>query len=217
MIRFCLSLAIKSPAAYDGFKNVLRLPSRRRLRDYKNVIRPQAGFSSQVIKELISQTKKFSGIQTYIVLLFDEMKVQSNLVFDKTTNELIGFVDLRDPNVNYATLDNIDQLATHVLVFYVRGLATELKFSLAYFATTGVTSYQIMPLFWKATSLLESYLSFAICRWLPQFLMAHRSTGSFTECKEAFRQMPLMIQLFIKQSISSDQIITFIFFLMHLI
>lgn len=155
MIRFCLSLAIKSPAAYDGFKNVLQLPSRRRLRDYKNVIRPQVGFSSQVIKELISQTKKFSGIQRYIVLLFDEMKVQSNLVFDKTTNELIGFVDLGDPNVNYATLDSVDQLATHVLVFYVRGLATDLKFSFAYFATTGVTSYQIMPLFWKAVSLLE--------------------------------------------------------------
>ena len=41
------------------------------------------------------------------------------------------------------------------LFFYVRGLATELKFCAAYFATTGVTSYQIMPLFWKVVSLLE--------------------------------------------------------------
>ena len=149
MIRFCLSLAIKSPSAYDAFQNVLYLPSRRRLRDYKNVISPQ------VINELKSQTKAFSGIQRYIVLLFDEMKIQSNLVFDKHTNELIGFVDLGDATVNYATLDNIDELATHVLVFYVRGLATELKFCTAYFATTGVTSYQIMPLFWKVVSLLE--------------------------------------------------------------
>lgn len=78
------------------FKNVLYLPSRRRLRDYKNVIRPQAGFSSQVIKELVSQTEKFSGIQRYTVLLFDEMKIQSNLVFDKATHELIGFVGLGD-------------------------------------------------------------------------------------------------------------------------
>lgn len=57
--------------------------------------------------------------------------------------------------VNYATLDNIDELATHVLVFYVRGLATEFKFCAASFATTGVTSFQIMPLFWKVVSLLE--------------------------------------------------------------
>ena len=59
MIRFCLSLAIKSPSAYDAFQNVLYLPSRRRLRDYKTVIRPQAGFSPQVINELKSQTKAF--------------------------------------------------------------------------------------------------------------------------------------------------------------
>ncbi|KAK2549365.1 hypothetical protein P5673_030190 [Acropora cervicornis] len=66
-------------SAYDAFQNVLSLPSRRRLRYYKNVIRPQAGFSPQVITELKSQTKAFSGIQRYIVLLFDEMKIQSNL------------------------------------------------------------------------------------------------------------------------------------------
>ena len=48
-------------------------------------------------------------------------------MFDKHTNELIGFVDLGDATVNYATIDNIDELATHVLVFYIRGLATDLK------------------------------------------------------------------------------------------
>lgn len=90
MIRFCLLLAIKLPSAYGAFQNVLYLPSRRRLRNYINIIRPQAGFSPQVINELKSQTKAFSGIQRYIVLLFDEMKIQSNLVFDKHTNELIG-------------------------------------------------------------------------------------------------------------------------------
>ena len=37
-----------------------------------------------------------------MVLSFDEMKVQSNLVFDKHTNELIGFVDLGDEDVNTA-------------------------------------------------------------------------------------------------------------------
>ena len=94
MIRFCLSLSIKSPSAYDCFQNVLYLSSRRCLRDYKNVIRPKVGFSPQVIQELISQTKAFSGIERHIVLLFDEMKIQSNLVFDKHTSELIGFADL---------------------------------------------------------------------------------------------------------------------------
>ena len=83
------------------------------------------------------------------------MKVNSNLVFDKITGELIGYVDLGDPEVNYATLDKIDEVATHALVFFIRGVCTELKFSLAHFATDGVTSDQLMPLFWEAVAVLE--------------------------------------------------------------
>lgn len=48
-----------------------------------------------------------------------------------------------------------DDIASHVLVFMVRGICTELKFTLANFATTGITSYQLMPLFWEAVCLLE--------------------------------------------------------------
>ena len=32
------------------------------------------------------------------------MKIKSNLVFDKHSGELIGFVDLGDPDTNFATL-----------------------------------------------------------------------------------------------------------------
>ena len=55
----------------------------------------------------------------------------------------------------YSTLQEENELATHALVFFVRGLATDLNFNLAYFATTGITSYQLFPLFWEAVSILE--------------------------------------------------------------
>ena len=45
------------------------------------------------------------------------MKIQEDLVWDKHSGELIGFVDLGDSNVNMATVDNLSSLATHVLVF----------------------------------------------------------------------------------------------------
>ena len=48
-----------------------------------------------------------------------------------------------------------DDIASHVLVFMVRCICTELKFALANFATTGITSYQLIPLFWEAVCLLE--------------------------------------------------------------
>ena len=48
------------------------------------------------------------------------MKITSNLVFDKFTGELIGYVDLGDPDINFGTLEKADKLASHALVFMVR-------------------------------------------------------------------------------------------------
>ena len=157
LIRYCLSLAAKSRSCYEELRNsnILVMPSQRTLRDYKTFIWPKRGFQDHVVKELQSLTNMYFDVQRYVVLLFDEMKIKSNLVFDKVTGELIGYVDLGDPEVNYATLDKIDEVASHAMVFLVRGLCTELKFSLAYFATDGVTSGQLMPLFWEAVAVLE--------------------------------------------------------------
>ena len=63
------------------------------------------------------------------MLLFDEMKICSNLVFDKNTWQLIGFTELGDSTINYATFE----LASHVLAFFIRGLTTDLKFLFSYF------------------------------------------------------------------------------------
>lgn len=98
----------------------------------------------------------YFDVQRYVVLLFDEMKIMSNLVFDKVTGELIGYIDLGDPDINFGTLKKVDEIATHALVFLIRGVCTELKFSLAYFATAGVTAAQLMPLFWEAVCILET-------------------------------------------------------------
>ena len=103
-----------------------------------------------------------SGIQRYVVLSFDEMKIQSKLVFDKRSNELIGFVDLGDERVNEA-LASGNEMATHALAFLVRGVATDLKYTLAYFLTKAVTSYQLMSLFWKAVCVLEVACNLWIC------------------------------------------------------
>ncbi|XP_065645377.1 uncharacterized protein LOC136075866 [Hydra vulgaris] len=85
----------------------------------------------------------------------DEMKIQENLVWDKHTGEIVGYVDLGDADVNIATLPKVDDFATHVLVFLVRSIVNPLKFSLANFATTGVTACQNFPLLWKAIGICE--------------------------------------------------------------
>ena len=48
----------------------------------------------------------------------------------------------------------VDELPTHVLAFLLRGVFTMRKLCLAYFANTGVTSAQLMPLFLEAVRIL---------------------------------------------------------------
>ena len=165
LIRFCLSVHAKSPAAYRELASsgVLVLPSERVLRDYRNFFKPKPGFIKENIQKLSSETMQLFDCQRYVVLSFDEMKVQSNLVFDKHTNELIGFVDLGDEDVNAAVFDTPTTLASHILAFMVRGVASDLKFILGYFSTQSLTSFQIMPLFWKAVSILEVCCNLWVC------------------------------------------------------
>ena len=95
----------------------------------------------------------FLVLNVFVTILFDENENQEDLIWDKYSGELIGFVDLGDINTNYATLKNVKELATHVLVFLVK--SNPLSFSIATFATTGISSYQLMPIFWRAVLYLE--------------------------------------------------------------
>ena len=60
-------------------------------------------------------------------MLLDEMKIQENLVWDKHTGDLIGYVDFGDAELNCATLEKSTDIATHALVFYFAVLLTHLN------------------------------------------------------------------------------------------
>lgn len=96
IIRFPLSLHGKSRSAYRD----LILPSERVLRDYKNYFKPKAGISKENVESLREKTSSFTYIQRYVAVVMGEMKIQSNLVFDKVSGDLIGFIDLGDPMTN---------------------------------------------------------------------------------------------------------------------
>ena len=99
--------------------------------------------------------KLFHDVQRHVALVMDEMKIQSKLVFNKVSGELIGFIDLGDPMTNYSTLQEEDTIASHTLAFLVRELATDLMHIIGYYFTGNVTSFQIMPIFWKIVSVQE--------------------------------------------------------------
>ena len=116
----------------------------------KNYIRPTRGFNPDVITDLAKKKpKNFMPHQRFVTILV------TDLIWDKYSGELIGFVDLGDCDINAATLVKPTELATHVLVFMVKSIVNPLSISLATFATTGVFSFQLMPIFWTAVSYLE--------------------------------------------------------------
>jgi len=73
-----------------------------------------------------------SESQRYVVLLHDEMSIKEDLVFDSKTGELVGLVNIRKREES----GDSKTVASHVLVFYVVGLNSNLKSSLGFFWNT---------------------------------------------------------------------------------
>ena len=116
---------------------VLVLPSLITFRDYRNYIKPTHGFNPDVTKDLKQKSEDFSEQERYVKILIDEMKIQEDLVWEKYSGELIGFIDLGDEKMNFATFKDNSQIATHILVFSIRSIVNPLAFSFANFATSG--------------------------------------------------------------------------------
>lgn len=89
-----------------------------------------------------------------MIVIVDEMKVQEDLVFDKTGNHLLGFVDLGKVNneievlegkLRNDTQDSCEEaIATHMLTVMVRGLFIKMEFPYANFPSKGHIYFQIL-------------------------------------------------------------------------
>ena len=79
--------------------------------------------------------------------------MKENLVYDKFTGGVIGFINLGNINDELLSLEQeflSDQdhrpIANHLLVLMVRGIFLKLEFPLAHFGTAGVTADQLFPI-----------------------------------------------------------------------
>lgn len=93
------------------------------------------------------------------------MKVREDLVFNKHSCELVGFVNLGEINnvlgeFERQCMENSDAaitqaVATHMLTFMVRGIFTKLEFPYAQFATRDISAEKLFPVVWDAVRNLE--------------------------------------------------------------
>ena len=114
-------------------------------------------------------TAHCSKVEKYVLLLLDEMHVKQDLVYDKSTGQLIGFVNLGEINSHLLALEKCirstdpeestsqsdqssntveSQLASTMMVFMVKGLLTRLQFPYAHFPCRDITGDLLFEPFW---------------------------------------------------------------------
>lgn len=167
IIRWCLGIYHTSPTAYDFLKKTsfLKLPHKSTLLDYTFYTKPGAGFNPDILRKLFEEAKveKLNSRTKNVSILMDEMKIKSELVYNKSTGKLIGFVELDKVSNEIEKLEGVcaeeakeKEVATHILAFMVRGIYSDLLFTFAHFPTKSLTCDVIFPLAWNAVAFVES-------------------------------------------------------------
>lgn len=143
----------------------LKLPHRTTLNQYTGFTEIGTGFNPDILEQFIKEID-FDNMEEYqknITIIFDEMKIKSNLVFSRNSGKLIGFTELGSINEELAAFGESvisekkpKDLATHVLSFMARGLSKRFNYPIGYFASVGFDSDQLYPCVWEAIENMES-------------------------------------------------------------
>ena len=131
----------------------------------RRYVRSTTGFSAEVDEQLMEAAKvaKAEEWEKCVVLVMDEMHVKEDLVYDKYSGALIGFVNLGQTNQHLLQFqkaiegDNTEseELAKTMFTFMVRGLFTRLEFPYAQFPCADVSGELLFDPFWDAVYRLE--------------------------------------------------------------
>ncbi|SMN01866.1 hypothetical protein SPONN_135 [uncultured Candidatus Thioglobus sp.] len=165
IIKWCLNLKLISSGAYHALRSTgfVKLPSERTLRDYTHYFKHHLGFQKEVLVQLTEEVKDLEDPRRYVSVVFDEMKVKQDLVYDKHSGHIVGFISLGSINDELAKLENgcvndVEQppIAKQLLVFMVRGLFSHLTFPYMHFGSRGVTGAILYPIVWEVIEQLES-------------------------------------------------------------
>ena len=139
MIRYCIYLQHQSSKAYETLRQCISLPSQRTLREYTHCVKSTIGFSTKVDNQLI-QAIGHQEWEKFVILLMDEMYIREDLVYNKHTEQLVGYINLGDINNHLLDFERQLQmeqdpeeipLAKTMMVFMVKSLFGSFKFPYA--------------------------------------------------------------------------------------
>ena len=94
LIKFAIFIRQQSPAVYRCLRDigVIKLPGESTLQDYTTIFSAAPGFQKQVLEDLRKEVEGFDDSHRYVCLLHDEMSIKCDLVFDRKSDKLLGYV-----------------------------------------------------------------------------------------------------------------------------
>ena len=100
IIKWCLNLKLISSGAYHALRTAefIKLPSEHTLRDYTHYCKETLGFQKETLNQLYKEVKDIPESRRYVSLILDEMKIKQDLVYDKHSGQIVGFVSLGSIN-----------------------------------------------------------------------------------------------------------------------
>ena len=204
VLKWCLRLYCKSHSTYSELRDsgFLRLPSGRTLSDYKNSCSSKSGWQTSVFQRMKSscEQQNIPNVGKLGALIFDEVKIKEGLLFDPSSWELIGFVDLECDETSLASTckpTTRDKLASHVLQFYFKSVFSSFNYPCGYFLTKGISATQLNRIFWEGVGMLHAHnfeVIVSICDGAPEnrtFMDINGCNETVSKTHNPFSNCPL--------------------------
>lgn len=101
------------------------------LRYYTHFVKAKSGFQPDLDKQLLCEARLYDEMPEFrrmVCLIFDEMKVKEDLVYNKHSGDLIGFANIGEINEQLLKFEQAErtpkaQTGNTCTYFYGKGLA----------------------------------------------------------------------------------------------
>ena len=113
-----LSIFYQSRKAYGILLKLFALPSKRTLQRSMQNTNVMPGFVDTIFDALKLKISALDDKDKYVALVFDEMTLKNDLIYNHGLDKIEGFEDLGDLGTSHF-------IADHALVFMVRGLLSK--------------------------------------------------------------------------------------------
>ena len=123
--------------------------------DINSSIYMTIGFQFSILEELCQKCRSMKEYEKWCTIIFDEVKIKEDIVYDKNSGSIVGFVhplDITSPDVIPAP-----KPATHILTVMVKSICGQgsLETPIAHFASRTCKAENLYDIVWEAIKILE--------------------------------------------------------------